>query len=247
MSHLCRVVDRAPGPGAPRGRRDAAAVVSPRRRDATLSATPIEGEREFVAFINELNREWVVLARRFSPRLLTDLYASLSRDLAIFFEQVPLDAPALFGVSWAGEAESLAWFDIGREFTEQWHHQAQIREAVGAPAPSNPEWLRAVLAIAMRGLPHAYRDVSAADGNRVVVEATGASGGTWTLQRKADRWTLITGASGDSPAARAVMSDDTAWRLLFNGLSDSDARRRLALTGADALTTPLVRARSVIV
>ena len=113
---------------------------------------PISGERDFVAFINELNREWVEAARRLSPRVLTDLHASVSLDLAAFFEQAPLDAPALFGVSWAGESESKAWFDIGREFTEQWHHQAQIRDAVGAPAASNPEWLRAVLAIAMRGL-----------------------------------------------------------------------------------------------
>ena len=208
---------------------------------------PITGERDFVAFINELNREWVVLARRFSPRLLTDLYASASLDLATFFEQVPLEAPALFGVSWAGEAESRAWFDIGREFTEHWHHQAQIREAIGGPPPSNPEWLRAVLAIAMRGLPHAYRDVIATDGSAVVVEVTGASGGIWTLLRDGDRWTLVTGAVEAAPAARVVTSADTLWRLLFNGLTATDAERRLQLTGAPALTMPLLRARSVIV
>src|SRR6187455_1894676 len=32
-------------------------------------------EREFVAFINGLNRDWVEAARRLSPRVLTDTYA----------------------------------------------------------------------------------------------------------------------------------------------------------------------------
>jgi uncharacterized protein (TIGR03083 family) len=208
---------------------------------------PIAGERDFVAFINELNRDWVVLARRFSPRVLTDVYASASLELAAFFETVPLDAAALFGVSWAGEAESKAWFDIGREFTEHWHHQAQIRDAVNAPAPSNPEWLRAVLAIAMRGLPHAYRDVPAAEGTALVVEVKGASGDTWTLRREGDRWTLVVGPAETTPAARIVTSADTLWRLLFNGLAPADAERRIELTGAPALVVPLLQARSVIV
>jgi hypothetical protein len=208
---------------------------------------PIASERDFVAFINELNRDWVVLARRFSPRVLTDAYRSASVELANFFETVPLDAPALFGVSWAGEAESRAWFDIGREFTEHWHHQVQIREAVGEPAPSNPEWLRAVLAIAMRGLPHAYRDVPAADGAALVVELKDELADTWTLRREQDRWTLVTGPAAGTPAARVVTSADTLWRLLFNGLAPGDAERRVERTGAPALTVPLLHARSVIV
>ena len=212
-----------------------------------LPPRPIAGERDFVAFINELNREWVVLARRFSPRVLTDVYASASLDLATFFETVPLDAPALFGVSWAGEEESKAWFDIGREFTEHWHHQAQIREAAGEQPASNPEWLRAVLAIAIRGLPHAYRDVPAAHGTALVVDVTGTSGGTWTLRRDGDRWTLDTGRVEDTPAARVVTSADSLWRLLFNGLAPADAAQRLALTGPPSLTMPFLRARSVIV
>jgi uncharacterized protein (TIGR03083 family) len=211
-----------------------------------LTPRPIASERDLAAFINELNREWVVLARRFSPRVLIDLYESMSVDLATFFEAVPLDAPARFGVSWAGEAESLAWFDIGREFTEHWHHQAQIREAIGEPPPSNAEWLRAVLTIAMRALPHAYRDVPATDGTALVVEITGMSGGVWTLRRAADRWTL---AAHDevAPAARVVASADTAWRLLFNALAPSEAVERIEMSGAPALTMPLVDARSVIV
>jgi uncharacterized protein (TIGR03083 family) len=219
-------------------------------RDRLTPPTPgrtISGERDFVAFINELNAEWISIARRFSPRVLRDLYASTSRDLADFVERVPLEAPALFGVSWAGEAESQAWFDIGREFTEHWHHQAQIRDAVDAPAPSNPEWLRVVLAVAVRGLPHAYRDVPGTSGDTIGLEVTGASGGAWTLRHEDGRWRVAEGDAAAGSAARVVMSDDTAWRLLFNGLAPAEARARVALTGPDALTAPLLRARSVIV
>src|SRR5688572_6408472 len=93
---------------------------------------PMNSERDFVDFINELNAQWVSAARRFSPRVLTDLFESASMDLADWFEALPLEAPALFGVSWAGEQVSEGWFDIGREFTELWHHQEQIRMAVSA-------------------------------------------------------------------------------------------------------------------
>lgn len=43
------------------------------------------------------------------------------------------------------------------------------------------------------------------------------------------------------------MSDETAWRLLFNGFPVRDATRRVELTGDAALAAPLLRARSVIV
>jgi uncharacterized protein (TIGR03083 family) len=208
---------------------------------------PIEGERDFVAFINDLNRQWIEVARRFSPRVLTELYAAASLELATFFETAPLDAPALFGVSWAGQGESPAWFDIGREFTEHWHHQAQIRDAVGRPPARNPEWLRAVLGIAMRGLPHAYRDTVAAEGTTITVEVTGPSGDTWTVRRARDSWMLVPAPVEGTPAARVVTSADTMWRLLFNGLTPADAERRLERTGDEALTSPLLRARSVIV
>jgi hypothetical protein len=33
-------------------------------------------------------------------------------------------------VAWAGEAESKNWFHVARDYSEKWHHQQQIREAV---------------------------------------------------------------------------------------------------------------------
>jgi uncharacterized protein (TIGR03083 family) len=203
-------------------------------------------ERELAAFVNGLNGQWVEAARRLSPRLLVDLYEPVGEALADFVEALPADAPALFPVSWAGEAESPGWFDLGREFTELWHHQAQVRDAVGGPPASEPRWLHAVLLVALRGLPHAYRDTPAAPGQTVVVEVTGGAGGTFTLRRETRSWTLWTGEEPGA-AARVSMTDDTAWRLLFNAIPTGRAEALLKRSGDPALLAPLLRARSVIV
>src|SRR5215475_9842144 len=139
-------------------------------------SSPITSARGFVDFINGLNAQWVTASRRFSPRVLTDLFDRASIDIADWVETLPLDGPALFGVSWAGEQTSESWFDIGREFTELWHHQQQIRMAVGAPSLPDSRYLRAVIDVAVRGLPHAFRAVSAEAGQTVLFDITGPAG-----------------------------------------------------------------------
>jgi hypothetical protein len=207
---------------------------------------PITSERGFVEFINGINADWVTASKRLSPRVLTDVFDKASRDLSEFFEQLPLDAPALFPVSWAGEASSEGWFDVGREFTELWHHQAQIRLAVGAEPLGDPRYAHATLAIAMRGLPHAYRDVKAAEGATVAIDVQGAAGGTWTLVREQDRWALKRGRP-ETPAAAVTLSNEHAWRLLFNALPEAQVPAAWRVEGDVSLAQPLVHARSVIV
>ena len=218
-------------------------------RDGMTPPAPpraIASERDFVGFINELNAQWVASAKRLSPRVLTDLYERASGEAADWFEALPLDAPALFPVSWAGEDASAGWFDIGREFTELWHHQAQIRLAVDADGLGDPRFLAAVLDVAVRGLPHAFRDVPAEPGDAVALDIDGASGGRWTLSREATRWTLWRGEPV-APVARVRLSDETAWRLLFNALSDGAAADAVHVDGRADLGQAFLRARSVIV
>ena len=178
--------------------------------------------------------------------MLTDLYERASGEAADWFESLALDAPALFAVSWAGEEASAGWFDIGREFTELWHHQAQIRLALGAPPLADPRYLAAVIDVAVRGLPHALRQVEAEPGETVALEIEGASGGRWTLSRDATRWTLWRGVA-DAPVARVRLGDEAAWRLLFNALPERDAADQVHLDGRADLGRAFLRARSVIV
>lgn len=205
---------------------------------------PVASDRDFVLFINELNATWVAAAARMSPRVLVELYETASDELCEFVERLPDDAPALFAVSWAGERESAGLLDIARDFTEIWHHGAQVRDAVGAGPYPDPRWMHAVLATAMHALPHAYREVAAGEGASLVVEITGAAGGAWTLRRTGSRWDISPGALAN-PNARATMPDEIAWRLFFNALKEPASA--VHLSGNLELARPLLRARSVIV
>ena len=74
-----------------------------------------------------------------------------------------MNIQAPVSVAWAGEKHSINWFHIAREFTEKWHHQQQIRDAVGKPGIMTKEFFYPVMDTFMRGMPHRYRDVQAAE------------------------------------------------------------------------------------
>jgi hypothetical protein len=118
--------------------------------------------------------------------------------------------------------------------------------AVGADSLADPRYLAAVIDIAARGLPHAFREVPAEPGQTVAIDINGASGGQWTLSRDEQRWTLFRGEP-PSPTARIRLDDHTAWKLLFNALPASDASRAIVIEGRTDLGRTLLRARSVIV
>src|SRR5690606_14632952 len=123
------------------------------------------------------------------------LLGHVGPQLAALMESTDPFSPAPLAVAWAGQGASPNWLDVGREYTERWHHQDQIREAVGAPALSGAKWLRPVLEISLWAVPHAYRDVHAPAGAAVRIETTGAVAGTWTLMREDTGWELYSGGT----------------------------------------------------
>jgi len=204
-------------------------------------------ERDLTVFINDLNATWIAAAERLSSRVLTDLYAQVSEDLAAFIETLDPHASALLPVSWAGQSASPQWLDIGREFTEIWHHGSQVREAVGAGPFRDASWLGDVLQISMHALPHAYRAVQPSrEDLSVVIEVTGRAAGTWNLRRAGHAWDIDEGGA-PAPSATVAMSDETAWRLFFNALSPVEARSSITLGGNIDLARPILDARAVIV
>src|SRR5262245_14965057 len=200
--------------------------------------------RDLVGYLDGLNATWITAAQRIGPPVLVDLLAVTGPQVAAFVTGLDPDGPALYAVSWAGEDRSANWLDVGREFTERWHHQQQIREAVGAPGLVAPRWLRPVLEVSMRALPHAYRDVAAPGGMAVTVVVEGAAGGTWARVRGSGAWGLFAGAA-PAPVARVRMSEDTAWRLFF-GVPMADARARLAIEGDEGLGAVVLRAIAIM-
>lgn len=208
-------------------------------------AEPPADHRGLVAFLDELNATWVAAARRLSPRLTADLLELVEGWLAAHVRAVDPWGPALFPVAWAGESESDAWFDLARELTERWHHQQQIRLAVGAPPLDDPALSRPVFETFLRALPHRYRSVPAPAGTALAIEIAGRETYRWTLRHEGGGWKLLRGRP-DSPAARLTLPEEPAWRLLTKGLPAAEARRRARLVGDTALAAPFFSTLAVM-
>jgi uncharacterized protein (TIGR03083 family) len=204
-----------------------------------------ESPGALVEFINRMNAEWVTAARRLSPRVIVDLLALTGPQVAALFDSLDPFGPSHFAVSWAGESRSENWFDVGRDYTERWLHQQQIRDATGAPGLLERHWLHPVLDLFVRAIPHTFRDVEREEGTAVQVEVTGAAGGSWALLRTAEGWRLYAGRPARS-AATVSMTPDTAWRLFSGALKTDADRARVHVSGDHALGAVLLGALGVI-
>ncbi|MCA1578692.1 MAG: maleylpyruvate isomerase N-terminal domain-containing protein [Acidobacteria bacterium] len=200
-------------------------------RDAWYVETDkIKSPPDVVTLVNRLNEEGVTVYRRLSPPVLIDLMKIACEQSAKFHESLDPFAPAAFGVSWAGEAVSLNWFDTARELTERWHHQQQIRVAVNRPGIMTPELYHPVLDCFLRGLPHLYRETDAPAGTVLLVVITGESGGQWLLSRASGSWELVK-ESGTEPAARVTIPQEIAWRVFTKGIDRDLARAQIEIQG----------------
>jgi uncharacterized protein (TIGR03083 family) len=208
---------------------------------------PIQGYADLVRYINRLNAGWVEMAsQRMSPRVITDLLAWTGPRIAEFFASLPPHGRAVIPVAWAGEDVSENWMDIGREYTEKWHHQEQIRDAVGAPGLTSRRWLFPVLDLSMRALPHAFREVEAPSGTAFAVTITGDAGGVWTLVHEDGRWLLWVGEESE-PTARVRLDAETAWKIFYNALPPEAAAARVEIEGDPRLGAAFLKTRSVMV
>ena len=198
-----------------------------------------------VAWINRMNAQWVAAARRLSPRVLVDLLELTGPQVVELFRSRDPFAPAHWAVAWAGETESQHWFDVGRDYTERWLHQQQIREAVGAPRLTGAEWLGPVLELFVRAVPVALRGVVRAPGTAVHLAVAGEAGGDWTVRRGEAGWELFAGAAS-AAAASVRLSDDTAWRLFSKGLPPDAARERCRIEGDQILGTAVLGALAIM-
>lgn len=201
---------------------------------------------DLATFINKMNADGVALFGRLSSRVLVSLVEHTAPQLAEYFESLDPMAPAAFPVSWAGESNSLNWFDIARELTERWHHQQQIRLAVSRPGAMTPDFYRPVLETFMRALPYAYRGAYAPKGSVVRVVISGDCGGQWHLRRVSTGWAL-----DDTPPASAVIStatipQDIAWRIFTKGIRADEFSPFVVLDGNVALARVVLSLKGIV-
>jgi uncharacterized protein (TIGR03083 family) len=204
---------------------------------------------QLIELVNRLNAEWVLAARRMSPRLLMDFLAFTGPEVEACFAS--LDPLAMGGpVSWAGPEPAPVWFDIAREFTERWHHQQQIRDATGRPPLYDPYFLSPVLDTFVRALPHAFRHAVAPAGTVVRFEISGPAGGVWFLHKMEQAsleqsWTLVL-KSGTEPAAEVILPQDIAWRLFTKGMDREKARAQAVIRGDAGLASSIFATTAII-
>jgi uncharacterized protein (TIGR03083 family) len=214
-------------------------------RDGFSESRATMGEwDELVAWINGRNADWVQSTRRIGPQLLCDLLRFTGDQVNAYFSSLDMHATGA-AVSWAGPESAPVWLDLAREFTERWHHQQHIRDAVGKPGVTSPYYLAPVLAAFVHALPQTYRQVDAAGGTCISLTISGEAGGTWSVVRQPEGWELYTGKP-EQPQAEIVLPEQIAWRVFTKGMGKDEARRWAKLHGDPALAEKMLETIAII-
>ena len=218
-----------------------------RRRDGyrrrEMAGLDLSQWDDLVAFVDAQNALWLRAARRISPQLTVAFLRMTGEAIAAHFASLDPDAAGAT-VNWAGDAPAPVWLDTAREYTERWHHQQHIREAVGRPGLTERRWLAPALETFVRALPHTLRAVDAPDGAALRLVVTGEAGGVWRVARDGGEWILV--AETGAADATVTLDQETAWRRWTNGLSRAVAAARTRSTGDARLASAVLHMRSII-
>jgi uncharacterized protein (TIGR03083 family) len=197
-----------------------------------------------VSWIDQRNAVWVDATRRVSPALLIDLLTLTGTQMADWLPEIDLDAPGI-PVDWAGSDPAPAWLHVAREYTERWVHQQHIRDAVGRPGLTEPEWLHPVLDTFAHALPHLLRDIDAPEGNTVTLRIAGPAGGSWSVRHEAGRWAFVA-EPPLAPDTLVTMDEDTAWRGFTRGIDFDRIRAGTRVDGDAAIGDAILRMVTII-
>lgn len=172
----------------------------------------IQTHEDLVAYVTRLADRWALAFDGVSPEILIKLIDQSQQELYEFLRTLDPFAKAFFAVNWAGERESRNWFDIAREYTERWHHQMQIREALNAKRIYQDELYYPVLDTFMRALPHHYRDWKMDRGYVLRVGIRDKPKWNWYLE-----WNGVielTKEAKRTPNTAVTVDQDKAWKIL---------------------------------
>ena len=215
------------------------------RDSCHVEAVTIQSPSDVISLVNRLNREGVTVYRRLSSKILIGMMKEACDQSARFHESLDPFAPAAFSVSWAGEKNSLNWFDTARELTERWHHQQQIRLATNRPGIMTPELYYPVLDCFVRGLPHIYRDVDAPLGTLLLLEISGECGGQWFLSRGSAGWHFVEPTDREW-TSRVSIPQELAWRVFTKGIDRDSARSQIQVNGDRPLGEKVLQLTAIV-
>jgi hypothetical protein len=111
-------------------------------------------------------------------------------------------------VTWAHPAQPApVWMDCARDFTEDWVHQEQIRQAVGREQNWDRAVLYAVIDTFMHAMSHTLDQEDLTDGDSLVVRLQPDLNSSWGWLRTNGRWVATEGFS--HPTAELISDADT--------------------------------------
>jgi len=219
-------------------------ILSRKRDEYLWGNASINSWDDLVTLINNLNKVWIDATRRMSPQLVCDLLALTGQQVCDYFNT--LDPYALGGpVNWAGPDLAPVWLDLAREYTEFWHHQQHIRDAVNRPGLKQPQFFAPVLDAFVRALPHTYREVEAEADTLLLLTISGEAGGNWFLLKEVDAWKLYLETKKEA-AATVIIPQDVAWQLFTKGISKTEAQKSIQLLGDQQLGAKMLDMVSII-
>lgn len=207
-------------------------------------AVTVNSYAELVAYLNQLNADWIKATKRLSPPVLISLLEWSGKAYCDHLKQLDLASPAMFCVAWAGENQSPNWFHIAREYTEKWHHQQQIREAVNKPGITSRALYHPVLQTFLKAFPHHYRETHASSGSVIEVIIEGEAGGKWYFVFDGKKWFERDHTS--DVITTIAMDQNDAWKLFTKGLSPDEVQKSLKIHGQKALATPFFSITSIM-
>jgi len=204
----------------------------------------IHSYKDLVDYLNRLNADWVKAMKRVSPKTIVDLLEATQKPCIDYYHSLDLWAKARYAVAWAGEEESINWFHIAREYTERWHHQQQIRDAVNKQGILERKFFFPLIQTFMMALPHTYRNTLAPEGTIISINVTGQTGGEWKIKREAGHWQFT-----NDPARVATtieLDPDTSWKLFTKALRKEEALNKIKITGDENHAEPVLRMVTVM-
>lgn len=217
------------------------------QRDGYFGDKPpnINEYQDLIAWLNQLNGEWVKAGKRLSPRVLVSLLESSGKEVTDYYVGLPEMEKAIFSVAWAGEETSLNWMHLAREYTEKWHHQQQIRDAVGKKGLLEQRFFEPLMDTFMMALPYTFAKENAANGTVIEVRIDGEFTKSWWLEKNQDHWKLLKKVS-NPPASIVQLEDKIAWKLFCKNLRPGEVLGQVNISGDFSLGRKVLEMVSVM-
>ncbi len=210
-----------------------------------LKNTNFSANEEFVIDKKQIDNNFINALYKVSPRILIEITAKYQDELLTYFKTLNPTDKSLLPMNGDNAESPENWLNIAKAYSERWLHQQQIRFAFNNQKLLDRAYYYPYLNTVMQGLPFAYLKVNATNGALVKVEIVGPAGGTWSIIKNQNNWSLVKN-DANNPDALVYIDQQIAWLLFSNGINPMDAVQYYQLHGDTALGSHALKMVTVI-